>query len=110
VETPALDVKYHDWNAIHDHMGKTLRVYGRCTVRGGGFALGLEPRTEQGINPRMLLINLRITATGESPGEQETEYEQPWEDEGIQYNEVGFVVVGDMAAPAPSALQIEDVF
>lgn len=105
-----LDVQYDDWHAVHDHMGKTLRVYGNATVGGGGFAVGLEWRDEQGINPRMLMLNLRITPTGESPSHQTVEYEQRWSDEGVQYSEVAVLVVGDIAAPAPPTLRVEDVY
>lgn len=90
-------------------MGKTLRVYGRCAVRGGGLALGIEPRREQGINSRMLMLNLRITATGESPSAQMLEYQQPWIDDGIHYEEVDLVVI-DISAPSPPTLRIEDVY
>jgi hypothetical protein len=69
----------------------------------------MELRQEQGINPRMLMLNLRITPTGESPSQQTLEYGQPWTDEGIQYDEVDFVVVGDVAPPPPT-LRIEDVY
>lgn len=110
VERTELDVQHDDWHAIHDHMGKTLRVYGNCTVRGGGFAVGLEPREEQGINPRMLMLNLRVTPTGESPSRQTPEYKQPWSDVGVQYEEVGFVAVGDFVAALPATLRIEDVY
>ncbi len=104
-----LDIRYDDWHAIHDHMSKTLRVYGNCTVEGGGFALSLEPREEQGANQLMLMMNLRATLTAESPSQQTPEYEQPWDDDGIQYNEVGFEVVG-ATAPPPPPLKVEDVF
>jgi hypothetical protein len=110
VENTELDVQYDDWHAVHDHMGKTLRVYGNCMVRGGGFAVGLEAREKQGINPQMLILNLRITPTGESPSRQTPEYMQPWSDEGIQYDEVGFVVVGDIAVSPPPTVPIEDVY
>jgi hypothetical protein len=110
MEKPQLDIQYDDWHAVHDHMGKTLRVSGNCTVPGGGFALGMEPRQEQGINPRMLMLNLRITPTGESPSHQTLEYGQPWTDEGLHFDEVDVVVVGDVAAPSPPALRIEDVY
>jgi hypothetical protein len=110
METTELDIQYDDWHAVHDHMSKSLRVYGSCTVRGGGFALGMEPRQEQGINPRMLMLNLRIAPTGESPSQQTLDYGQPWTDEGIQYDQVDIVVVGDVAAPSPPTLRIEDVY
>lgn len=109
VEKAELDVQYDDWHAVHDHMGKTLRVYGNCKVRGGGFAVALEPRKEQGINPRMLMVNIRFTPTGESPSQQTPTYEEPWSDETVQYEEVGFVVVGDFAASPPPTLPIKDV-
>ena len=74
VAKPEVDIEYEDWHAIHDHMSKTLRVYGKCLIRGGGFAAELEPREEQGINPQMLMLNFRLTPTGESPSEQTPEY------------------------------------
>jgi hypothetical protein len=110
VDKPELEVQYDDWHAVHDHMSKALRVYGNVTVRGGGFALGLEPNDEQGINPLMLMLNLLITPTGESPSRQTAEYEQSWNDDGLQYEEVGFVVEGDIVAPPPPTLRIEDVY
>jgi hypothetical protein len=105
-----LDLTYEDWHAIHDHMGKSLHIYGSCTVPGGGFAVGIESREKQGFNPRMLMLNFRITATGESPSDQTVDLKQPWIEEGIDYNEVGFVLVGGFSAPAPPTLPIEDVY
>ncbi|MEY2420230.1 MAG: hypothetical protein QOI95_297 [Acidimicrobiaceae bacterium] len=101
-------VEYEDWHAVHDFMGKTLRVSGTCIVEGGGVALGLEPREEQGINPQMLMLNLSATATGESPSRQTVEHVQPWSDDGIQYTEVGFVAVGGVAFSPPPQLKVED--
>lgn len=43
---PAIDLTYDERHAVHDHMGKTLRVYGNCTVCGGGIAVGPERREE----------------------------------------------------------------
>ena len=106
---PEIDVVYEEWHAVHDHMGKTLRVHGNCTVRGGGVAVGLEAREQQGINPRMLMLNLRLTPTGESPSHQSPEYNTPWQ-EGDQHEEVGFVVVGPVTAQPPPTLRIEDVY
>ena len=106
---PEIDLEYDEWHALHDHMGKRLRVYGNCTVRGGGVAVGLEPQQDQGSNQRMLTLNLRLTPTAESPGRQTPEYNQPW-GEGDQYEEVGFVVTGPVAAPPPPTLRIEDVY
>ena len=110
MEPTELEVQYDDWHAVHDHMGKTLRVYGNCTIPSGGFAASLQPRDEQGVNPRSLLINLRFAPTGESPVNQALEYEQAWNDDGIQYEEVAAVVVGDISAPAPDALPVEDAY
>ena len=109
MDTNELDVQYDDWHAVHDHMGKTLRVYGNCIVRGGGFAVGLEPREKQGFNPLMLMLNFRITPTGESPSHQTPEYAQPWNDDGLQYTEVGFETVGDLRVAPPPTLRVEDV-
>jgi hypothetical protein len=110
MEKPEIDIQYEDWHAVHDHMGKALRVYGQCTVRGGGFAVGLEPHDKQGVNPRMLILSVRITPTGESPSHQAPKYEQPWDDNGIQYNEVDFEVVGPVTAAAPTRLSVADVY
>jgi hypothetical protein len=109
MKEPELDVRYDEWHAVHDHPRKTLSVYGSCTIRSGGVAVSLEERKEQGINPRMLMLDLRFTPTGESPSEQKLRYEQRWDDRGIQYDEVGFVVEGPVEAPGPPSLLIEDV-
>jgi hypothetical protein len=105
-----VDIEYRDWHAIHDHMSKSLRVYGHCHIRGGGSFVELELRQTQGINQRMLMLDLRIVPTGESPAEQDVEYQQPWDADGIDYDEVGFVVAGDFTAPTPPNLAIEDVY
>jgi hypothetical protein len=106
-----IEIAYEGWQAIHDHMGKNLRVYGECVVSGGGVALTLEPSTAQGINPRMLMLDFRLTPTGESPSRQTVEFKQPWSNEGVQYNEVGFILVGPIAAvEPPSPLPIDDVY
>jgi hypothetical protein len=110
VEQPALDIQYADWHAVHDHMGKTLHVYGQCELPGGGFALTLEPCEKQGANPLMLMLGFRITPTAESPSHQPLEHRQNWDDDGLQYTEVGFVVIGYPATAPPSALPIEDVY
>ncbi len=109
MEKPELDVHYEDWHAIHDHMGETLRVYGTCIVPGAGFAIELGPPSERGFNPRMLMLELRLMPTGESPSRQSAEYQQPWTN-AVEYDEVGFVIVNDLVAPSPPTLQIEDVY
>jgi hypothetical protein len=109
MEKTQLDIEYHDWHAYHDHMSKTLHVHGECTIPGGGVAASLEPRDKQGANQLMLMLDLRLTPTGESPSHQPVDHRQPWDDEGIQYKEVGFAVVGKVTAPAPPQLQIEDL-
>ncbi|HYZ76435.1 MAG TPA: hypothetical protein VE596_03585 [Gaiellaceae bacterium] len=109
MEKTQIEIEYDDWHAYHDHMSKTLHVHGDCTIRGGGVAASLEPREEQGANQTMLMLNLRLTPTGESPSHQPVDHRQRWDDEGIPYKEVGFVVVGGVTAPAPPALPIEDL-
>jgi hypothetical protein len=104
-----VDVAYDDWHADHDFMSKRLHVYGNCVVKGGGFAVGIEPHERQGFNPQMLMLGIRVTATGESPSHQAPEYWQDWNPDGIQYNEVGFELVGDVKAPVPQPLKIRDV-
>jgi hypothetical protein len=104
-----LNLEYKDWTAIHDHMGKTLRVDGTCIVPGGGFAVSLRPSEKQGVNPRMLMFDLDVSATGESPSHQPLHHDQPWSDEGIQYTEVGFAVIGVEAEPPPT-VKIEEVY
>ena len=107
-EPISVDVEYEDWNATHDHMSKTLRVDGTCVVPGGGLALSLRPSEQQGANPMMLMFDLEVSATGESPSRQQLHYDQPWDDDGIQYKEVGFRVVGAQSEP-PEQLRIQDV-
>jgi hypothetical protein len=102
-------LQYQDWTAIHDFMSKTLRVDGTVVVEGGGFAVSLEAREgNQGINPQMFTLDLVVTPTGESPSHQTVHYDQPWRDDGIDYNEVGFRVRGADTEPPPP-LKIEDL-
>jgi hypothetical protein len=102
-----IHVHYDTMHAVHDVAAKTLRVSGDATVRGGGFSLMLVPGEPRGINDEMLVLHLTITPTGESPQDQPLDYEQPWDDDGIQYTEVEIVVVGDVMAAAPPILPIE---
>lgn len=103
-----VELQYEDWHAVHDNMGKSLRVDGVCIIPGGGFAVSLEPSEHQGANPQMLMLNLVVTPTAESPTRQTPHYDQGWEAEGIQYTEVGFRAQG--ATEPPPTLTVEDVY
>jgi hypothetical protein len=90
-------------------MGKTLRVTGVAEVQGGGFSAHLTPGAPHGINPQMLVLELAFTVTAESPERQLLEFVQPWNDDGIQYTEVEFVIVGDYQAPIPAPIPVDEV-
>lgn len=102
-----IHVHYDNMHAVHDVAGKTLRVSGDATVRGGGCSLQLTSGEPRGINQAMLALDLTITPTGESPEDQPLHYEQPWNDDGVQYTEVEVAVVGDIMAASPPTLPIE---
>jgi hypothetical protein len=102
-----LAITYEDWHAVHDHMGKTLHISGVCVIEGGGFAVHLEEHTPQGFNPEVLVLDLVIVPTGETPSRVPVEWRQPWGEDGIQYKQVSFEPRGPGAAPPPT-LDIED--
>jgi hypothetical protein len=104
-----IDITFDDMHAVHDHMGKTLRVYGTALIKGGGFAVTLRPWERSGINDRLLMLALKVTPTAESSSQQPLHYEAAWGDQSPQYLSVGFVAEGFPAAPPP-ALDIEDVY
>jgi hypothetical protein len=58
-----------DWSAWHDHMpGKkpTLHVTGLCTFPTGGYKVTLKRAVPPGINPKILVLDLKIVKpTGE---------------------------------------------
>jgi hypothetical protein len=104
-----LHIRFEDMHAVHDHMGKMLRVDGTAVVDGGGFAVTLVPSERAAINPEMLMLALTVIPTAESPSEQPLHYEARWEDQGIHYTSVGFVE-GGFPADLPGPLDIEDVY
>jgi hypothetical protein len=101
------EINYDDWHAVHDHITKMLRVSG--SVPANSFVSILEPSDGPPmINPQMLMLDLRIF-----PNEELSSglvgYEQTWDDEGIQYTEVGIRIAGHPETP-PHVLKIEDVY
>ena len=51
------------WSAVHDFMPPTparLRVNGTCDMPTPGYTLTLNRAVPQGINPRILLLHLKI--------------------------------------------------
>jgi hypothetical protein len=101
------EVTYREWYAIHDHMTKTLRVGGECSVEGGGFALRLESRIS-GIGELVLELNLLAIPTGESPVCQMITWEQPWAD-SVPYTTIQIVAKdGDLSVPP--TMSVEDIY
>jgi hypothetical protein len=104
-----LHVSYpHEWSAVHDLFNKKLRVEGDLMIEHGGFAVSMKPTVPQGFNPAILLMDIQFNPTGESAPEQVVEYEQPWNDGGIDYKEVVFLVV-DHSADAPPDVKVTDI-
>ena len=103
-----LEIKYEDFEAYHDHMGKQLHVHGVCLIEGGGFAVDLRPADGTSSSPERLTMELSVHPTGESPSRQPLDWHRPWEDDH-PYKEVDFVVTGVKAA-APEPLKVKDVY
>lgn len=104
-----VELSYEKWRAIHDHMGKTLRVDGDVIVRGGGFTVGLQPyEGNSGSGPRILRLVLAVTPDGESPSRNAVHWHQDWS-EDVPYDEVEFELVG-ARGESPSRLRVEDVY
>ncbi len=52
--------KCFDWKALHDNQPPgpaTLRVTGKCTFPTSGYSVELKPRTPQGINPEIYMMD-----------------------------------------------------
>lgn len=103
-----VEMTYLDWHAIHDHMRKTLRVYGDIKIPGGGFAVGLE-RVRSGINPGVLELGVHVSPTGESPSEQSAEHAEDWDD-ATPITQVHFRSSGPVSVNVPDTLDVEDVY
>jgi len=90
-----------EWTATHDRMpGRTptLRVDGCCCFNEDGWQAELRDHEPQGINPRIMMIDLVVTPPDGSVPEVLTEVPVQWEQEtGSEYDQVHVVVVGGEA-------------
>ena len=87
-----------EWNAIHDRMpGKepTLRVTGTCCFSTAGWRCEIRRSEPQGINERMLMLDLIVTeptgGAAEVLTEEPVEYEETTSSE---YDQVSIHVRG----------------
>lgn len=49
------------WNNLMPGAGKTIHVIGKVRVNSGGWTATLSKRVPQGINPEILLLDLKVT-------------------------------------------------
>jgi hypothetical protein len=86
-----MKTRLHDWEAVADEMPPkpyALRVKGK--VKGNaGQTVKLTPAKPQGINPKILILNLEIIGRGTVPADLDGSYEDAKYDG--QYNEVTVV-------------------
>jgi hypothetical protein len=87
-----------EWEAWHNRMpGVTpkLRVSGKFCFNEGGWSAALKPTEPQGINPRMLMLDLIVVEDDPVHTEALTEVDVEWSVEtDHEYDEV-FVQVPD---------------
>ncbi len=90
----------HDWTASHDHMpGKphTLRVDGKVDYPTPGYRAWLEPAEPQGINPRILEMELREVAPGDPQNQVVTPADVHYEDVTVsEYDQVHIRPLGEL--------------
>lgn len=102
------EITYEDWHAYRDHMGKKLRVTGTCKTHGGVVVMLEDHEGEPHFNPQILVLDLVLEVTGESPSTVPVEWEADWDPDGPQYTEVEFVSRDPDLEPPPP-LKFEDI-
>lgn len=87
-----------EWTAIHDHMPgepKTLRVAGQVCCQSGGWRADLTKSEPQGINQRVLLLDLAAIQDGEVQTDVQTTVDVEYsEATDAEYDEVTVHVKG----------------
>lgn len=102
-----------EWTAFHDRMpGKdpTLRVNGTCCFTTSGWSAELRDHDgPQGINPRILMVDLVVTAPTEVVATVLTEEPARWEQvTAADYDQVHILVTGD--AEGSKLIDVELVY
>ncbi|WP_193047086.1 hypothetical protein [Mycolicibacterium baixiangningiae] len=99
-----------EWTAFHDHMPgkpKTLTASGQAQFRTEGWSVAVRRSEPQGINPKMLLLELEATHDGGSP-EALTTIDVTWTEEtDFEYEQVAFTVLGSPEGDAVEGKTID---
>lgn len=97
-EEISLEVKYEEFEAYNDFMGKSSRVTGVCVIANGGVEVVFK-QLDPGFNPEMLRLELQFIITAESERRQPVSWHEEWSGDGPQYTEVEFTTNLDVEPP-----------
>jgi len=92
VNTPSDDLMCYDVTAWHNRMPgskPTLHVKGKCKFPKAGYKVELSEAVPQGLNPRILILEVKVTSPSGPTAQVETEVEFQYSKEtGAMYDAV----------------------